>query len=42
MDLQRVRSLALALPETVEQDHFGNPSFRVRGKIFATVPTAAI
>jgi hypothetical protein len=38
MDLQGVRSLALALPEAAEQDHFGNPSFRVRGKIFATVP----
>jgi hypothetical protein len=22
----------------MEQDHFGNPSFRVRRKIFATVP----
>ena len=30
----------MALPETVEQDHFGNPSFRVRGRIFATVPDA--
>lgn len=40
MDLPSVRKLALALPETVEQDHFGNPSFRVRGKIFATVPDA--
>jgi hypothetical protein len=30
--------LALALPETVEQEHWGNPSFRVRGRIFATVP----
>ncbi len=29
------RSLALALPEAVEQDHFGSPSFRVGGKIFA-------
>ena len=38
MDLQGARKLALALPEAVEQDHFGNPSFRVRGKIFATVP----
>jgi hypothetical protein len=41
MDLQGVRRLALALPETVEQDHFGNPSFRVRGKIFATVPDSS-
>ena len=27
--------LALSLPETEESDHFGNPSFRVKGKIFA-------
>ena len=30
------RKLALALPEAVEQDHHGRPSFRVGGKIFAT------
>jgi hypothetical protein len=34
---QRVRELALALPETVELDHHGRPSFRVGGKIFATL-----
>jgi hypothetical protein len=28
----------LALPEAVEQAHWGNPSFRVRGRIFATLP----
>jgi hypothetical protein len=28
----------LALPEAVEQGHWGNPSFRVRGRIFATLP----
>jgi len=28
-------ALALSLPETEEQDHFGSPSFRVKGKIFA-------
>lgn len=33
-----VRRLALALPETVEADHHGFPSFRVVGKIFATLP----
>jgi hypothetical protein len=33
----RLRSLALALPETVEQDHHGRPSFRVAGRIFATL-----
>jgi hypothetical protein len=33
----QARSLALALPEAVEQDHHGRPSFRVAGKIFATL-----
>jgi SAM-dependent methyltransferase len=33
----RVRQLALALPEVVEQDHHGRPSFRVAGRIFATL-----
>jgi hypothetical protein len=33
------RSLALSLPEAVEQDHHGRPSFRVGGKIFATLWT---
>jgi hypothetical protein len=32
-----VRKLALGLPEAVEVDHWGNPSFRVKGKIFATL-----
>jgi hypothetical protein len=31
------RRVALALPEAVEQDHHGKPSFRVGGKIFATL-----
>ena len=31
------RSLALSLPEAVEADHHGRPSFRVNGKIFATL-----
>ena len=31
------RAIALALPEAVEQDHHGRPSFRVAGKIFATL-----
>jgi len=29
--------MALALPEAVEMDHHGFPSFRVVGKIFATL-----
>jgi hypothetical protein len=33
-----VRRLALSLEGTVEQDHHGFPSFRVGGKIFATLP----
>ena len=36
----QVRALALALPEAVEADHHGFPSFRVKGKIFATVRSA--
>jgi hypothetical protein len=31
------RRLALALPDAVEADHHGRPSFRVGGKIFATL-----
>jgi hypothetical protein len=33
---EQARKLALGLPEAVEQDHHGRPSFRVAGKIFAT------
>jgi hypothetical protein len=32
-----IRRLALALPEAVEADHHGMPSFRVAGKIFCTI-----
>ena len=38
MNLDAARRLALALPEATEQDHHDMSSFRVRGKIFATVP----
>jgi hypothetical protein len=31
------REFALSLPEAVELDHHGRPSFRVGGKIFATL-----
>jgi hypothetical protein len=34
---QQARELALGLPETVEQDHHGRPSFRVSKRIFATL-----
>jgi hypothetical protein len=33
---EQARQLALALPDAVEQDHHGRPSFRVANKIFAT------
>jgi len=36
VSLEHARGLALALPEAVELDHHGRPSFRVGGKIFAT------
>jgi hypothetical protein len=35
------RRIALALPEAVEGSHFGNPDFRVGGKIFATLSPGA-
>ena len=38
MNVETVRKIALGFPEAVEQDHFGNASFRVRGRIFATLP----
>jgi hypothetical protein len=34
---EQAQHLALALPEAIEQDHHGRPSFRVGGKIFATL-----
>ena len=34
---EQARQLALGLPGAVEQDHHGRPSFRVAGKIFATI-----
>jgi hypothetical protein len=37
VSVDQARRLALALPEAVEQDHHGRPSFRVAGKIFATL-----
>lgn len=38
MTADDIRALALSLPEAVEQPHFERASFRVRGKIFATLP----
>ena len=37
VDIETVRKLALSFPGTVEQDHWGRPSFRVKKKIFATL-----
>jgi hypothetical protein len=38
MKISAVRQFALALPEVTEEPHFHSSSFRVRGKIFVTVP----
>ena len=38
MRLDTARKFALSLPETTEQPHFDMSSFRVKGKIFCTVP----
>ncbi|HXR14452.1 MAG TPA: MmcQ/YjbR family DNA-binding protein [Solirubrobacteraceae bacterium] len=35
--VEQARTLALALPGAVERDHHGRPSFRVDGRIFATL-----
>jgi hypothetical protein len=37
VSIDEARRLALSLPEAVEQDHHGRPSFRVAGRIFATL-----
>jgi hypothetical protein len=39
MTADRARTIALSFDGAVEQDHHGRPSFRVRGKIFATLWT---
>jgi hypothetical protein len=36
LSAEQARRLALSLPEAVEQDHHGRPSFRVKRRIFAT------
>lgn len=38
MRLETARKFALSLPETTEEPHFEKASFRVKGKIFCTVP----
>lgn len=36
-DAQELRGYALAMPEAEEVETWGHPTFRVRGKIFATL-----
>lgn len=38
MNVRDLRRFALSLPEVAEQPHFHLTSFRVKGKIFATMP----
>jgi len=38
MNVTQVRQYALSLPDATEEPHFEYSSFRVRGKIFVTVP----
>ena len=38
MQADDVRRVVLALPEATEEPHFDMTSYRVRGKIFATLP----
>ena len=42
MKIEEVREYALSLPEVNEEPHFKLSSFRVRGKILATVPPEEI
>jgi hypothetical protein len=37
-DSLHVRTFAMSLPEVAEQPHFESASFRVRGKIFVSLP----
>jgi len=39
LSTDQARALALAMPEATEQDHHGRASFRVSGRIFATLWT---
>ena len=39
MTAAEARALALSFDGAIEQDHHGRPSFRVNGKIFATLWT---
>lgn len=37
MDFQTARELALAMPGTLEKEHFGKPSYSVKKKIYLTL-----
>lgn len=37
VDIETAWQLAMALPGTIEKDHFGIPSFRTNNRIFATL-----
>jgi hypothetical protein len=37
MSVSDFRRLALSMPDATEASHFGNPDFRVGGRIFATL-----
>lgn len=39
MDEEGFRRIALSLPEAEEKAHFGKADFRVRNRIFATLPS---
>ena len=38
MEVEAVRDFALSLPDSTEEPHFHFTSFRINGKIFATMP----
>ena len=40
MDADAATALALSMPEAVQSSHFGNADFRVRDRIFASMPKA--
>jgi len=37
VDIEAARQMAMALPGTIEKDHFGIPSFRANNRIFSTL-----
>jgi hypothetical protein len=37
MSVEEVRTFALSLPESMEIEHWGKPSFRIRNKVFAVI-----